>query len=284
MNSGLEYIVREAKNGDKDALETLIDRITTRIYQLALRTIYHPLDAEDATQEILIKIITHLSGFREESAFTTWMFRIATNHLLNIRCRHKEYPSVDFDFYDNMVANRSAPAWKELESEQVQAIIVKEIRISCLQTLLLCLNREHRIAYILGEIFDVTGEQGAQILDVTPEAFRKRVSRSRARLRKFMLKNCSLIESENPCSCRQIAAHRIGTGEVDPKHLVFATQASQHLGSTDLSGQLKEMDELRRIATLFKRDPDFKAPEKIITGIKHLLRSRTNGKEIYYES
>ena len=82
MGSDLERLVEAAKEGDKKALEDLILKIQDKIYGLALRMLYNPSDAEDASQEILLKIITHLGTFRGESAFTTWMFRVAVNHLL----------------------------------------------------------------------------------------------------------------------------------------------------------------------------------------------------------
>ena len=85
MGSDLERLVEAAKEGDKKALEELILKIQDKIYGLALRMLYNPSDAEDASQEILLKIITHLSTFRGESAFTTWMYRVAVNHLLTLR-------------------------------------------------------------------------------------------------------------------------------------------------------------------------------------------------------
>jgi RNA polymerase sigma factor (sigma-70 family) len=87
MASNLEHHVSQAKNGNKRALETVVRRIQDKIYGLSLRMLGNPEDAEDETQEILIKIITHLSGFREESAFSSWVYRIACNHLLTTRSR-----------------------------------------------------------------------------------------------------------------------------------------------------------------------------------------------------
>jgi DNA-directed RNA polymerase specialized sigma24 family protein len=71
LNTILEVFVERAKNGDKRALEDVIRGIQDLIYGLAIRMLWHPSDAEDATQEILIKIITHLDGFRGESSFTS---------------------------------------------------------------------------------------------------------------------------------------------------------------------------------------------------------------------
>jgi RNA polymerase sigma factor (sigma-70 family) len=70
MASNLEYHVRQAKDGNKRALETVIESIQDKIYGLALRMLGNDEDAEDESQEILIKVITHLSEFREESAFS----------------------------------------------------------------------------------------------------------------------------------------------------------------------------------------------------------------------
>jgi DNA-directed RNA polymerase specialized sigma24 family protein len=67
----LETLVESAREGRRDSLEELARRIQDNIYRLALRTLFLPEDAEDATQEILVKIITHLSAFRGESLFST---------------------------------------------------------------------------------------------------------------------------------------------------------------------------------------------------------------------
>ena len=80
-----EDLVRAAAAGSRSALEEIVGRIQGRIYGLALRMLYHPADAEDATQEILIKVITRLDGFRGDGPFPAWVYRIAVNHLKSVR-------------------------------------------------------------------------------------------------------------------------------------------------------------------------------------------------------
>lgn len=92
----LETEVERAKDGDKVALEAVVRAIQDRVYGLAMRMLGHPADAEDATQEILIKIVTHLSDFRHESAFMTWVYRIAANSLLTIRKSRAEREELTF--------------------------------------------------------------------------------------------------------------------------------------------------------------------------------------------
>ena len=80
--TNLEALVKEALGGSSQALEEIVRQIKDLMFGVSLRMLYSPEAAEDATQEILIKIVTNLGTFRGESAFKTWAMRIATNHPL----------------------------------------------------------------------------------------------------------------------------------------------------------------------------------------------------------
>src|SRR5206468_1185114 len=86
-------LVTRARSGEREALETLVGRHQTWIYNIALRMLSHPQDAEDATQEILIKALTTLSSFEGRSSFRTWLYRIVVNHVLNIRRGRRDLPN-----------------------------------------------------------------------------------------------------------------------------------------------------------------------------------------------
>jgi RNA polymerase sigma factor (sigma-70 family) len=274
MESELERLVEGAKEGDKKALEDLILKIQDKVYGLALRTLYNPSDAEDASQEILLKIITHLSTFRGESAFTTWMYRVAVNHLLTIRKRRAELEAVSFEEYEKSLELDSAVDWPESHSSPLQNIFVEEIRISCLQGLLLCLDREHRLAFLLVDVFDVSSEQGATILEITPTAFRKRLSRARERIQDFLMKNCALTNPDNPCTCERYLISQHYMERVEEKDLVFAKHPCRVRREEGTVNRIKEMDELTQIATLYKRYPDFHAPSSFIQNIRDLVHSK----------
>ena len=77
----MENLIEKAVAGDKKSLEEIILSVQDTVFNLSLRMLGSFADAEDASQEILLKVITHLSSFRQESAFSTWIFRIAVNHL-----------------------------------------------------------------------------------------------------------------------------------------------------------------------------------------------------------
>jgi RNA polymerase sigma factor (sigma-70 family) len=80
-----EELVTKAQGGDSQALENLVRRHQAWVFNIAVRMVWRRDLAEDATQEILIKVITKLSTFRAQSQFRTWSYRIAVNHLLNLR-------------------------------------------------------------------------------------------------------------------------------------------------------------------------------------------------------
>jgi RNA polymerase sigma factor (sigma-70 family) len=274
MDSDIETLVSMAKEGDQKALEELVFQIQDKIYGLALRMLYHPSDAEDASQEILLRIITHLGTFRGESSFSTWMYRVAANHLLSMRKRRAELTAVSFEEYEEGCDLKSAEDWRELESEPLQNLFVEEIRISCLQGLLLCLDRDHRLTYLLADIFDVDGEQGAAILEITPTAFRKRLSRARERIQDFLTKHCALINPDNPCKCEHQVASQLDTGRFDDQHMIFAKHPCRLKDEENTLNHIREMDELNQIAALFKRYPDFRAPAVFIENLRGLVRSK----------
>src|SRR5438876_7401614 len=83
-------LVDQAKNGDRAALERLVLRHQAWVYNIAVRMVFQPHDAEEVTQEVLVKAITKLSTFKGECKFRTWLYRIAANHVLNMKRRSVE--------------------------------------------------------------------------------------------------------------------------------------------------------------------------------------------------
>ena len=84
-NQELQNLVDQAVAGNRQALETLLAGVEDMVFNLSLRMLGTFADAQDAAQDILLKVMTHLSTFRGESSFTTWVFRIAINHLKNYK-------------------------------------------------------------------------------------------------------------------------------------------------------------------------------------------------------
>ena len=83
-------LVEKASGGDRAALESLVLRHQAWVYNIAVRMVFRPHDAEEVTQEVLVKVITRLGTFKGESSFRTWLYRIAANHVLNMKRRSAE--------------------------------------------------------------------------------------------------------------------------------------------------------------------------------------------------
>ncbi|MBI9076724.1 MAG: sigma-70 family RNA polymerase sigma factor [Desulfatibacillum sp.] len=272
MNEKLEKLVREAKQGDRNALENLVQAIQHRIYGLALKMLYHPQDAEDATQEILIRIITHLGSFGHRSAFDTWALKVASNHLLGVR-RKKAALWYTFEKCQAMI-EPDIPDTPALDYNAAdQELIVREMRLSCMQGLLQCLDWEHRIVYILGETMDFPGPEGGAILGIRAATFRKRLSRAREKIRAFISANCDLYEQGNPCNCLQQGAIALRKGVMDLDNLPFARHPAQKSPGPDIEHSLKALDRLSRETAIMRSHPDYEAPQAFIQAIRRMLDS-----------
>jgi RNA polymerase sigma factor (sigma-70 family) len=216
-------LVARAQAGEGQALEEIVRRHQAWIYNIAIRMLYHPQDAEDATQEILIKALTRLSSFEGRSRFRTWLYRIVVNHVLNTKRGRLEPATTSFECYGHGLD--TTPDLDPPDQRSVAAdvrLLVDEARIGCTSGMLLCLDREQRLTYILGEILDVTDALGAELLEISADNFRQRLARARRDLHHFMNDKCGLVNRANPCRCAKKTRGFIQAGYVDPENLLFA--------------------------------------------------------------
>src|ERR1019366_5362908 len=150
----LEAAARAAIAGDRDALNQLITALQGDLHGLSLRMLCNREDAEDATQEILIRIVTHLSQFDFHSKLKTWAYRIAINYILDVKKSAIERMRLSFDqFAEDITSGLRADAPPESET----SLLIEEVKIGCTFGMLQCLDREHRLAYLLGEITELPG-------------------------------------------------------------------------------------------------------------------------------
>jgi RNA polymerase sigma factor (sigma-70 family) len=155
----LDQLVEKARAGNKSALEQIIEQIQGKVYNLALRMLWHPEDARDATQEVLIRVITHLGTFHGESAFMTWVYRVATNCLKTMHKSRLEEQQYTFERFGSELDEGLSDAAIQIEDTTQVPLLLEEVKIGCTMGMLLCLDRQHRLAYILGEILELDGQE-----------------------------------------------------------------------------------------------------------------------------
>ena len=268
-----QALVARAQAGDRAVLEALVGRHQTWIYNIAVRMLGHPQDAEDATQEILVKALTRLSSFEGRSRFRTWLYRIAVNHVLNIKRGCLEHDSLTFACYGHSLDSTADAALPDPTTAGADVrLLVDEARLGCTSGMLLCLEREQRLVYILGDIFGVTDVVGAELLEMTRENFRQRLARARRDLHNFMNDKCGLVDASNRCRCAKKTRGFIAAGYVDPKKLLFARERMVQVrqvaqAKTDALSSLDD-----RCADIFRQHPFHESPD-LVPALRRLLVS-----------
>ena len=262
-------LVRLGMKGDKNALQNLIIRHQLFVYNLALKMTNNTQDAEDLTQEAFIKAITGLSKFEGKSNFRTWLYRITVNHFLNTKKRKSEYSVVNFESYFNRIDSIPSSELNEQEESELKETI-EELRISCTTGMLMCLSREQRMVYVLGELFDIDHNMGGKILEISPGNFRVKLMRARKDIYQWMNNKCGLVNKDNPCRCSKKTKGYVKAGKVDPDNLQFNTRYQSKIKDFSKNNAVEitnTVEELNR--NVFKDHPmqnPIKAP-KIINEI-----------------
>ena len=265
-------LVRRSLAGDKTALNKLIERHYSDTFNICLKMLYSHKDAEDVNQEIWIKIITRLKTFEFKSAFKTWMYRIAVNHILDMKKRSVELEiTKGLEGYGNHLAGIANLELNEEERTVLKEAVI-EAKISCMSGMLMCLDREQRLLYIVGDIFKLDHNIGSEIFNISPENYRKKLSRARKELFNFMDGQCSLVNKNNPCTCEKKTKGFIKLGYVDPDNLKFSKDFKE-----SIYDKLLEKEETLEVAReevhtkLFQGLPYEEKPNDLI---RQVLRDR----------
>ncbi len=256
----LDGLARRAAEGDREALSELVREIQHPMYRLALRFVGNPDDAQDACQEILIRIVTRLGTFEGRSKFSTWAYTVAVRSLLRTRKRLYESAVRGAEEYAAALDAGMADVDPTLEEAEYR-LLSEEIRISCTYGMLLCLPRPQRAAYVLADVLGLTDGEGAEILDCSREAFRQRVSRARRTLRFVIDNRCGLVDPTNPCRCgRQIASGE-AAGMLDRRRLPLARHSREEV-KVWIEPVAKQLDAVAAIGDLYRFDC-FAAPAQL---------------------
>lgn len=213
-------LVEQSLRGDKRALNKLIQLHQPFIYNVAWKMAHDPNDALDLTQETLIKVITKLSQFNFKSSFRTWLYRIVVNEFLQSKRRKGEQQFTSFEDYGERleaIPNPSLTKEEEIEYEELS----KEMQIRCMSGMLMCLNREQRLIFILGDTFGVDHKLGAELFDISPQNFRVKLHRARKDLFNYMTDKCGLVNKANPCRCPKKAKALKQMGMLDEQKMIF---------------------------------------------------------------
>ena len=264
-NEELQALVNKATAGDKKALETLVASVQDIVFNLSLRMLGTFADAEDATQDILLKMITHLSSFRGDSSFTTWVFSIAANHLKNYK-KHMfaRYP-LSFEYYGDDIENGKIQDVPDLTQNVEKDVLAEELKMSCTNVMLQCLDMESSGFFILGTMFKIDSRIAGDILEMTPEAFRQRLSRIRRKMADFLGQYCGEYGGGR-CKCKDRVNYAIQSHRINPLQLDYTAATEISIQTMlDVKNAMEDIDDLSQDFSFCK---PYQSPERT----KHLIQ------------
>lgn len=257
-----QELIQKCLEGDKKSLEQLIKSVQGMIFNLSIRFLWNRADAEDATQEILVKLVTNLSTFNGKSKFETWAYRVATNYLINLKKSEAEHVLTSFDVYADDLKIYNGPKEYNLPD---RAILEKEMKISCTLAMLQCLNRDLRVTFILGSILKLKSKVGAEITNTTAENFRKRLEQSRKILSSFLNGNCGVYNPKNSCRCSSRINTGLHCGRLEKSNLNFADKMEVYT---------EEMEELSSLSSIYQNHGTFKNNSDFVEQLNQLISTK----------
>lgn len=268
-NEELQRQAMAAAAGDRDALCAAVENVRDMVFNLSLRMLGGFEDAEDASQEILMKVVSGISGFRGESAFATWVFAIARNHLVNYR-RHMfaKLPPLTFEYYGSDIKNADIESVPDLTGDTERHILAEELKMSCTNVMLQCLDPESRCIFILGTMFRADSRVAGEILGITPEAYRSRLSRVRRKMADFLAEYCGEY-GNGQCRCADRINYAIQNHRISPEHRDFT--AAREICPETMVSVKRAMEDIDGISQEFSFCRTYQSPERLREFIMNFL-------------
>ncbi|HET7542433.1 MAG TPA: RNA polymerase sigma factor [Polyangiaceae bacterium] len=273
-NDTLARDVSDARNGNRAALESVVRAIEPLVSRLALRFFGCPHYAEDAAQEALVRIVIKLDSVDTQSAFSTWAYRVAINKFLSMARSPAERQAMSLEDFDEDLAQPLGSA-SGLEADTELALTLAELRIGCTLAMLLCLDRDARLAYILGAIVELDHQAAADILECAPATYRKRLERARDAITGLMKRRCGVFDADNHCQCAGRIPVATSRGHLNPNSLVFASSVEQVRHFPEILSHIRKLEEVQRAAEIYRSHPDPLSRGSFVEQLRHLLDAGT---------
>lgn len=189
-----KVLIEKSKKGDGEAFGELISSYQKKVLNLAYRMLGSVSDAEDAAQEIFIKAFRSLYSFNERSAFSTWLYKVATNVCLDILRKRKRQNggamvsinryNADDDEYELPIGDGAPSPHEEAQKKEA---------MRALKSALDLLSEEQRAVIVMRDINGLSYEEIADIAGCSLGTVKSRINRSRLALRKLLEKDKELF-------------------------------------------------------------------------------------------
>lgn len=265
----IEVFIDKALEGNTKALEEILLEVKDLIYNLSLRMLGTSNDADDATQDILVRVMTNLASFRKESSFSTWVYRIAVNYLIDYKKSMFAQRPLDFEFYANDIKAGYVENTDELMLGVSKEELAQELKMSCTNVMLQCLDPQTRCIFILGTMFKVDSKMAGDILGISADNYRQKLSRARKKMASFLKEYCGL--KGGLCNCQNRIGYAILTHRLNPNHLEY--KELKKFDDEVLLNVKTSMEQIDEYSTIFDELPKYQSKIEAKIFIEKLLQS-----------
>lgn len=184
-------------------IESVISEYGTYIYNFALKLSAHPKDAEDLTQETFIKAWKHLDTLENEDAIKQWLRTICLNEF---RMKYKKEHRIEIKYMENIEDLKrdgrllSTPTPTPIDEVAASEEVAK-LRNGCFLAMTRKLTLNQRLTFSLIDMFGLSIQEVAKLLDISPKAIKGLLYRARMNLEFFFYNHCSILDPNNSCQC-----------------------------------------------------------------------------------
>ncbi|MCR4437043.1 MAG: sigma-70 family RNA polymerase sigma factor [Clostridiales bacterium] len=188
-------LLEKAKNGDVFAYESLIEGYQKKVFNLALRMVGNREDASELAQEVFIRVYKSLKGFKEQSQFSTWIYKITTNVCLdelrkrknrNITSLDEEIKLEDSEIKRQIEDDKPTPEMI-VEKNELKKVVSDAIKL---------LSDEHRTVIVMRDIQGFSYEEIARIINCPEGTVKSRLNRARLALKEILKGKAELLSYE----------------------------------------------------------------------------------------
>ena len=178
-------LVQQAQSGDFSAFSTLVEKYSPRVYTLALRIVRRPEDASEVVQDTFLSAIEHITDFRSESRFDTWLMRIAANHALKLLRKRKRITLHSFqnpgpeDSYSELPHPDFIAPWTETPESIADRRETQELLDRAIDQL----DEKYRVVFLLRDVEGLSIRETAETLGLSESNVKVRLLRARLMLR-----------------------------------------------------------------------------------------------------
>ena len=177
-------LIRRVKNGEHDLFYQLIQPYEGRVFATAMAISRNEADAEDIAQDSILKAFRHISQFRGEAKFSTWLLQITINEarMRKRRMTIRAMESINEPDEEGDYRPREFADWREIPSESLERKEVRNALMAALNTL----EEKYRSVFVMRDIQHLSIEETSKVLDITQASVKTRLLRARLMLRDLL--------------------------------------------------------------------------------------------------